>query len=169
MKNQIIKKARMKMNEETNLDTALATDEVIAEEAEEICELGEENQDVDVTIAGNFCGDDCSGESENCTSPEDDLRELERAIPDMKINPAFTKGERYAQLRALGLTAKEAYFAVASSQPRVDNRAHLCTSVPRAARSPGGAMSPRELEAAREIFSGLSDRQIEDLYRKVTK
>ena len=157
------------MNEETNLDTALATDEVIAEEAEEICESFAEIQEVDDTGEDNRRNDECTNANENCTSPEDDLRELERVIPDMKINPAFTKSERYAHLRALGLSAKEAYFAVASSQPRVDNRAHLCTSVPRAAKSPGGAMSPRELEAAREIFSGLSDRQIEDLYRKVTK
>ena len=77
--------------------------------------------------------------------------------------------ERYSELRALGLTEKEAFFASASRAPRADTRSHLGGGMPKMAKSPMGAMPRRELEAAREIFSGLSDRQIENLYKKVTK
>lgn len=78
--------------------------------------------------------------------------------------------ERYAELRALGLSAKEAFLATAKSRPaRPDNRAHLSGSVPRTAYAPGGAMTPSELTAARELFRGMSDEDIKNLYRKVTK
>ena len=154
------------MNEEMKLDSEIIGEEITASEADEAYEADES---FEVGSEMDSLDDGCVKDDESYISPENELLELERALPDMKINPAFTNGERYAQLRSLGLTAKEAYFAVASSSPRPDNRAHLSTSVPRAARSPHGAMSPRELEAAREIFFGLSDRQIEDLYRKVTK
>lgn len=96
----------------------------------------------------------------------EELRTLNGEFPDVSLDES---SERYRELRALGLTPKEAYFASAQRTPKFDTRSHLTSSVPRMARSPMGAMSRRELEEARELFSGMSDRQIEDLYRKVTK
>lgn len=98
---------------------------------------------------------------------ESDLDELAGEFPEA-ITEEMLSG-RYRELRALGLTPAEAYLASVRRVPKFDSRSHLRTSVPRAVKSPGGAMSRRELIEARELFSGLSDRQIEDLYRKVTK
>ncbi|MBP3401800.1 MAG: hypothetical protein J6K85_01945 [Clostridia bacterium] len=98
---------------------------------------------------------------------ESDLSELASEFPEA-ISEEMLTG-RYSELRALGLTPAEAYLASVRRTPKFDSRSHLKASVPRAVKSPGGAMSRRELLEARELFSGLSDRQIEDLYRKVTK
>ena len=74
---------------------------------------------------------------------------------------------RYAALRDLGLSPREAYLATATKQrSRTDNRAHLYSTPPRAV---GGASMPEaELSAAREIFGDLSDAEIRKLYKKVT-
>ena len=48
-------------------------------------------------------------------------------------------------------------------------KAHLTNSVPRAAASPRGMMSPSELREARELFRDLTDAQINQLYKKVTQ
>ena len=116
--------------------------------------------------------------------PEEALVDEEIAAPEAEVDyaseievlsgefPEVNLGEhteRYSELRSLGLTEREAFFASASRLPRTDTRAHLGGGMPKMARSPMGAMPRRELEAAREIFSGLSDRQIENLYKKVTK
>ncbi len=110
-------------------------------------------------------------EAEENPAPEldldSDLNELAGEFPEPISRDMLP--ERYGELRALGLTPVEAYLASVRRTAKFDSRSHLKTSVPRAAKSPGGAMPRRELLEARELFSGLSDRQIEDLYRKVTK
>ena len=47
--------------------------------------------------------------------------------------------------------------------------AHLTSSVPRAARVPRGALSKSEMTELRELFGGLSDADIQRLYKRVTK
>ncbi|MBR3875750.1 MAG: hypothetical protein IKJ25_03120 [Clostridia bacterium] len=46
---------------------------------------------------------------------------------------------------------------------------HLTSSVPRAARVPRGALSKSEMTELRELFGGLSDAEIQRLYKRVTK
>lgn len=111
-------------------------------------------------------GEEIAAES-NELDIDSDLAELASEFPEPITEEMLTG--RYSELRALGLTPTEAYLATARRTPKFDSRSHLKTSVPRAVKSPGGAMSRRELLEARALFSGLSDRQIEDLYRKVTK
>lgn len=122
---------------------------------------------VDEGISEEIC------EAEESHAPEidldSDLEELAGEFPESISKDALSDSERYKELRALGLTPAEAYLASIRRAPKFDSRSHLRTSVPRAAKSPGSAMSRHELIEARELFSGLSDRQIEDLYRKVTK
>lgn len=74
---------------------------------------------------------------------------------------------RYGALRDLGLTPKEAYLASGGRRTVSDNRAHLHSSVPRSATSPLGEIPRKEFEMARELFSDLSDGEIQKLYRKV--
>ena len=49
-----------------------------------------------------------------------------------------------------------------------NNRAHLTSSVPRAARVPMGAITKHELAEMRSIFNNLDDFEIQRLYKKVT-
>ena len=78
----------------------------------------------------------------------------------------LTNPLRYAALRDLGLSPKEAYLATAERPRRVDNRSHLY-GTPR--RALGGSMMPEaDMAAAREIFGDLSDSEIRKLYKKVT-
>ena len=89
----------------------------------------------------------------------DELSQI-RSIGDLP-NPT-----RYAALRDLGLTPREAYLA--TCRPKSDGRAHLTSSVPRAAMPPMDRMSKEALMEAREIFSDMDDTEIQRLYKKVT-
>ena len=95
-----------------------------------------------------------------------ELTSLGREFPGVNISG---ESERYRELRALDLTPKEAYFASASKSYKFDTRSHLTSAMPKMAKSPMGSMSVREMAEARELFPGLSDRQIESLYKTVTK
>jgi hypothetical protein len=101
-----------------------------------------------------------------------DMRELISLFPHLKGKKSVSELEnplRYAALRDLGLTPREAYLATASHTAHYDNRSHLRSAVPIGAGAMGQSMSARELEEARELFSGLSDRDIQKLYKRVTK
>ena len=101
-----------------------------------------------------------------------DLEELSRAFPHLKNVKSITELNdplRYAALRDLGLTPREAYLATSEPIARYDNRSHLVSSVPKRAAAPAGILTSSELEAARELFSGLSDREIQKLYKKVSR
>ena len=75
---------------------------------------------------------------------------------------------RYAALRDLGLTPAEAYLATTKVRRAFDNRSHLYSS-PMISSSRGAQIPEKEMEIAREIFSDMSDSQIRQLYKKVTK
>ena len=103
---------------------------------------------------------------------EEDLAELKREFPEIRRINSLTELKnplRYAALRDLGLTPEEAYLASRGKVPVPDNRAHLSHSAPRAAGAPSGGMTRSELEGARELFFGMSDSEIQSLYRRVTK
>ncbi len=84
-------------------------------------------------------------------------------ITDLK-NPI-----RYGALRDLGLTPKEAYLASGGRKERVDNRAHLSSSVPRKMAASFSEIPRAELDTARELFSDMNDSEIRNLYKKVTQ
>ena len=50
-----------------------------------------------------------------------------------------------------------------------DALAHVTSAVPKGARGPECPMTRREMERARELFSGLSDNEIHNLYKKVKR
>ncbi|MBO5945286.1 MAG: hypothetical protein J6Q69_01640 [Clostridia bacterium] len=102
---------------------------------------------------------------------DEDIKTLRTLFPELCDAKSITELEnplRFAALRDLGLSAEEAYLATTKRRQRIDNRAHLTSSVP-TATMPEGDMPRHELEAAREMFSGLSDKEIRALYRRVTK
>ena len=103
---------------------------------------------------------------------EEDLRALKREFPELSELSHITELEnpmRYAALRDLGLTPREAYLATSERKRVRDNRAHLSPAAPRRAGTPTGGMSRVELEHARELFSGMNDTEIQALYRRVTR
>ena len=101
-----------------------------------------------------------------------DMEELRSLFPHLREKTSITELDnplRYAALRDLGLTPKEAYLATNEPMQKYDNRSHLRSSVPKSASAPTGILTRGELEAARELFSGLSDREIQKLYKKVSR
>ena len=102
----------------------------------------------------------------------EDMKELISLFPYLSEKESIyelSNPLRYAALRDLGLSPKEAYLATCEPVVRYDNRSHLRSAVPRAAGAASDMLGAKELEAARELFSGLSDREIQKLYKKVSK
>ena len=74
---------------------------------------------------------------------------------------------RYGALRDLGLTPAEAYLATRKRRG-VDNRSHL-RPTRSVAKGATPLMTEAEMSAARELFSDVSDSEIRQLYKRVTK
>ena len=102
-----------------------------------------------------------------------DLEILRASIPELENIKDISELEnpvRYGALRDLGLSPEEAWRATSVNARRhTDNRAHLRSSAPKAVHADTLDMSYRELQAARELFSGISDAEIQRLYKKVTR
>lgn len=101
-----------------------------------------------------------------------DLEELKREFSELSGAESITELKnpvRYAALRELGLSAKEAYLATTPRPASPDTKSHLHSSVPSSVKSPYGAMSRREMREARDLFSDMNDAEIQSLYQKVTK
>ena len=99
-----------------------------------------------------------------------DVKELRGEFPELSSLASLTELDdpiRYGALRDLGLTPKEAYLATRKRR-EVDNRAHL-RPTRSVARGASPLMTEAEMSAARELFSGISDSEIRQLYKRVTK
>ena len=102
----------------------------------------------------------------------EDMQQLISIFPHLSGKQSITELSnplRYAALRDLGLTPKEAFLATEERLHKYDNRSHLCGLVPKAASVPDDILTAKELEGVRTLFSGLSDREIQKLYKKVTR
>ena len=106
-----------------------------------------------------------------------DLAELKTIDPETAVYRHL--GEmpgalRFAELRELGLSVEEAYYAVRgaarqSAVPDRGGREHLHGSVPGRAATGGIGMTVGEIEAARRLFPHLPDREIASLFRRVNE
>lgn len=120
-----------------------------------------------------------AAEGENAPAPIDyealareDAEILASIFPNLRGIASVTELKnplRYAALRDLGLSPKEAYLATCEPAAAYDNRSHLFSTAQGKRGSAECQMTRSELEAARELFDGLSDREIHSLYKKVTK
>ena len=145
----VTEEATVQTQEDTKSESV---EEVANTEAEETEEVAEESVDYEALI-------------------ESDLNTLRAEFPelgDIKQITDLNNPLRYAALRDLGLTPEEAYLATAKRRSQ-DTRAHLRSAHGRNAATPLGMMSQHELSVARELFPGLSDADIQRLYKKVTK
>ena len=161
--------------EELEMNTEISGEESVIAESEE---ASAENIGAELDFTPRF---EENGESEDGNTnaavdygeiEKQDLEELRAAFPHLKNTNSITELDnplRYAALRDLGLSPKEAYLATSEPVRKYDNRSHLRSSVPRSAAAPSGILTRSELEAARELFSGLSDGEIQKLYKKVSR
>ncbi|MBQ7377024.1 MAG: hypothetical protein IJW71_01710 [Clostridia bacterium] len=101
-----------------------------------------------------------------------DLAQIKARFPAMQHLSHLSEIEnavRYGELRDAGLSVEEAFLATnyeRLGRRTSDNRTHLSGSMPRQAAAPVGRMSYGELCEARALFDGLSDREIEALWRR---
>lgn len=135
-----------------------------------VSEGGEDNPvgEADEDNAGEG-GTEPRAEIDYAALEREDLGVLARLFPETRgLNSIaeLPRAERYAELRDLGLSAKEAYLATREVR-RTDSRSHLSSAVPKSAGAPSGGMTRSELERARELFPGLGDRELQGLYKKV--
>ena len=100
-----------------------------------------------------------------------DIEALKSEFPELQDITDITDLNnplRYAALRDLGLSPAEAYMATAKRRTQ-DTRAHLRSAHGKSAAANVGMMSQYELATARDLFPGLSDLELQRLYKKVTK
>ena len=102
----------------------------------------------------------------------EDLAEIKRLDPSYA--PAAHLGDlpfarRFAELRDLGLSVKEALAAAAPRFTRADTKGHLRAVAPRGAKAPDGVLDRDSMKEAKLLFGNLSDAEINALYRRVTR
>ncbi len=135
--------------------------------------LAEEDKKEDTVSAENVGEETESEEYDYEKIIEEDLEVLRSLFPEISEITDITElenPERYAALRDLGLSQEEAYRATTKKVfAKHDTRAHLRSSAPKGAGAPRGTMSYRDMETARELFPGISDAEIQRLYKKVTR
>ena len=96
------------------------------------------------------------------SEPSEEIREAQSSEQFAKMDGL----EKYYLLRRLGFSHEEA-AVVTGSVTR--GKGHVRSAVAATSKSPAGAMPTRELTEARELFGDLTDAQIQNLYKKVTK
>lgn len=109
-----------------------------------------------------------------------DLAEVQAAYPDAKAYASvkdFPNFKEFGRLRDLGLSPKQAYIAshpdavrqnVAAAtrqQSLNETKKHLKPAVSKASRDNTITMTKKELAECRDLFPGMSDREIMKLYR----
>ena len=144
-------------------DEELMTEEIAeasSEDGSKISDTVPENETQEEEIAGKDYG----------AIERADVEELKKEFPELSGISHITELEnplRYGALRDLGLSPSEAYLATHGRKRISDNRYHLFAS-PAISASAHGAISEKEMEAARDIFPDISDKEIRKLYKKVT-
>lgn len=165
----------MEYIETASPDTEIESEEYDTENTNE--NIGDIEGDTEATETEEKCDTPpvLSEEAEKTTENilEADLDELASEFPEISCLGDVSKMEnaiRYGELRALGLSPREAYLATRKTpQSKFSARSHLTPATPCAARRVGVSIPRAELKIARELFEGLSDSEIETLYKKVMR
>ncbi|MBP3437222.1 MAG: hypothetical protein J6K61_04890 [Clostridia bacterium] len=101
---------------------------------------------------------------------EEDLKEiksLDSSYAHLRHLGELPNARRFAALRDLGLSVKEALAASHPHFTKENGKAHLRPSLEKGAVSPLGVLSSEEMRHAKELFSDLNDGEIQALYRRV--
>lgn len=143
------------MTDESNVN--IEESDALDEQHNEPYDTAEENQPV-------------TQETDYSVIEREDVEALKEDFPELSGISSITELEnplRYGALRDLGLSPAEAYLASCGRKRSADNRYHLFAS-PVITASHQGSISEKEMEAARDIFPDISDKEIRKLYKKVT-
>ena len=100
--------------------------------------------------------------------PMAELTALKKGFPELSgidSLSALKDPEKYERFRRMGLTPSEAYMA--SGDHRLATRGIPSSPLSVTRRAEG--IPDRQLRMAREIFTGLTDVEIQALYKRVTK
>ena len=110
-----------------------------------------------------------AGDTDYERRAREDLEEIHRLFPlsrSITHISGLENAERFAYLRDLGLTVREAITLTnASLTAERGYSGHMTSSVPR--RSSASEIDRHELESARDIFPSLPDGEILRLWRRV--
>ena len=71
------------------------------------------------------CDSDGIGIEDSVYTLDDEISELRAQYPEMIRDTESTDSERYSELRAMGLSMKEAYLATSEKKKSADTRTHL--------------------------------------------
>ena len=99
-----------------------------------------------------------------------DLSEIKKLVPELSDVDHLGKlpfAHRFAELRELGLSVKEALYATMPTYTRENGKSHLKGSVPRGKGALLDSLSVSEMREAKDLFYGLSEAEINSLYRRV--
>ena len=127
---------------------------------------GDEEDAADDSDENGRAGDERNADGERDVTEE--ILELKREFPELSAIDSLSDlryHERYERFRTMGLSPTEAYMATGEYRSRERNLPSSPLSVSK--RTEG--IPDRQLRLAREIFSGLSDVEIQALYKRVTK
>lgn len=155
------------------MDASYDIDEAVAltDEDAKSDQMPSSNDEADATALTDTEKDENSEETDYEALIASDLDALRSEFPELRDITEITDLNnplRYAALRDLGLSPAEAYMATAKRRSQ-DTRSHLKSAHGRSAKAPVGMMTQYELASARELFPGLSDSDLQRLYKKVTK
>ena len=111
---------------------------------------------------------------------KEDLLEIKRLFPNLSQLSDIRELDnvaRFGELRDSGLSVKEAFIAtnfdrilssLAEKAARSDGKSHLRSAIPSVSARPVNSMSAEQLHSARELFGNLTDKEIENLYKRVS-
>ena len=110
----------------------------------------------------------------------EDLAEIKRLFPSLSSLShvrELDRAERFGEMREAGFSVEEAlmatnyeriFEAIISKSNRQNGKSHLAGTVPDSAQRSSTSMTTDQMKAARELFSGLSEREIHSLYKRAT-
>ena len=110
-------------------------------------------------------------------SEEEIPEEAELSEETLELNPSESEEEmqnaeckmQNAECKMQNAECKMQNADEEAQAPSESNRAHLTSSVPRAAKPPVSGLTKGELAEIRALFKNLNDLEIQRLYKKVTK
>jgi hypothetical protein len=110
----------------------------------------------------------------------EDLAEIKRLFPSLSSLShvrELDRAERFGEMREAGFSVEEAlmatnyeriFEAIISKSKRQNGKSHLVGAVPDSAQRSASSMTAEQMKSARELFSGLSEREIHSLYKRAT-
>lgn len=109
---------------------------------------------------------------------KNDLQEIKRLFPSfsgISHLGEIERASRFGEMREAGFSVEEAFmatnyekvFASVIKKARMANgKSHLTSTVPAASGSTDSGMTSEEMRAAKEMFSTLSEKEIQSLYKR---